>query len=87
MNEIKWFLLTNQVRKVVVLEVEVAQRQEVGEDRLVDFGQVVVGEVDGVQLVQLGKGPFRNVDDRIVADVQNNDAGLECHRDLVEFKN
>ena len=69
-----------------MLEVEEPKREEVGEDGLVDLGQVVVREVDGVELVQLRKRPLRDVDDRVVAHVQHDDARLVVHRDLKEQK-
>jgi hypothetical protein len=65
--------LTNTVSyqfgEIIVLEEEKAKREEIGEHGFVDLGQVVEGEVDGVQLVQLGKRTLRNVDDGVVAHV------------------
>jgi len=65
-----------------VLEVEEPEREEVGEDGLVYLGQVVEGEVDGVELVQLREGPLRDVDDGVVAHIQHHDASLVIHGNL-----
>ena len=69
-----------------MLEVEEPKREQVGEDGLVNLGQVVVREVDGVKLVQLRERPLRDVDDGVVAHVQHHDARLVVHRNLQEQK-
>ena len=51
--------------------------------RPVDGAQVVVGEVDGVELVELRKSLLWNVLNPIVTHIQNLDPSLVCHGHLV----
>ena len=51
--------------------------------RPVDCAQVVVGEVDGVELVELRKSLLWNVLNPIVTHIQNLDPSLVCHGHLV----
>lgn len=65
-----------------MLKIEKAKREKIGEDGFVDLGQVVVREVNCVQFEQLRKSSLRDVDDGVVAHVQNNYSGLVIHRNL-----
>ena len=51
--------------------------------RPVDCSQVVVGEVDSVELVELRKSLLWNVLNPIVTHIQNLDPSLVCHGHLV----
>ena len=35
-----------------------------------------------MEFVQLGEGPLRDVDDKVVTDVEDQDAALVVHRNL-----
>ena len=59
-----------------------SERQEGDKDGSANVGELVVGKVNGVKLVQLGKRLLGNVLNQIVADVQNLDAFLTRHRHL-----
>ena len=44
-------------------EIEVPQRQQIDKDTPINLRDVVVGEIDGVKLIQFGERFFGNIDD------------------------
>ena len=44
-------------------KIEVPQRQQIDKDTPINLRDVVVGEIDGVKLIQFGEGFFGNIDD------------------------
>ena len=57
--------------EVIVVEIEVAQTEERGKTTGSDAVQMIMAEVDGVQLVQLGEGLFGYDFQLVVADVED----------------
>lgn len=52
-------------------EIEETEREEGLEDRVEDFGEVVMGEIDSVKFVEFWEGFFGDVCNVVVGDVED----------------
>ena len=48
---------------MIVTEIKLSQRQQIDKDTPINLRNIVVGEIDGVKLIQFGKRFFGNIDD------------------------
>ena len=61
-------------------EIEVPQRQQIDKDTPINLRDVVVGEIDGVKLIQFGEGFFGNIDE------MRRGRGSESTKDCRRFR-